>query len=92
MAAPTALGGGCVGCVWTLGASEGHSGLEAAQEVLSIPQCVKRGGTFYVGSWKEGSSQGTGKVGGPGTLSPAESGTMLGGSPSATAVISGYFK
>lgn len=73
MAAPTALGGGCEGCVWTLGASEGHSGLEAAQEVLSIPRCVKRGGTFYVGSWKEGSSWGTGKVGGQRSWDPESS-------------------
>lgn len=94
MAASTALGRGCEGCMWRLGASEGHSGLEAAQEVLSIPRCVKRGGGFYVGSGRRVLHwvQRKGEVTGPGTLNPAESWTKLGSSPPATAVISGCFK
>lgn len=69
MAASTVQGGGCI---WGFGASEGLSVPETAQEALSIPRCVKRGSTFYVWSWKEG-SWGTGKVGGQRSWDPESS-------------------
>lgn len=88
------LGGGCGGCIWRLGASEGPSAPEAAQEALSIPRCMKRGVQSMCGPGRRVlyGAQGKWEVKGPGTLSPAESGTMLGSSPSAMPVISGYFK
>lgn len=60
MVASKVLDVDCGGCIWRPGASEGPSAPEAVQEDLSILRCVKRGATFYVWSWKEGSSWGTG--------------------------------